>query len=212
MEFEEHPLTKRLAGLIVAGGEGKRLGGQKPLQAFGGGVLLDAVIARLCPQVDVLALNVPMVHAAIYRARYGTALPLLLDPFEQSCGPLGGVLAGLEWLEEIPGYDWLVTFPCDTPFLPEDLVAQLVAQARVGVPAMARAGEQTHGLCALWPPGISAILRNGIADGTLRSMTSALDALGGRFCDIVCHEHAFFNVNTPEDLARASEIAQALDL
>ena len=201
---------QRPAGLIIAGGEGKRLGGQKPLQIFGRSVLLDAVIARVRPQVDMLALDVPPAEVAIYRAHYGTSLPLLFDPFVSRCGPLGGVVAGLEWLEGMPAREWLATFPCDTPFLPEDLVAQLVAHSRPGIPVMARVGERTQGLCALWPAGLGASLRKGIANGTLRSMRSALDALGGQLCDIACHKDAFFNINTPEDLVEATVIAKTI--
>lgn len=193
----------RVAGVIVAGGKGRRLGGHKPLQTFGDGLLLDAVIARVRPQLAALALNVPPEEADLYRVRYGSALPRLFDPFDAKYGPLGGVLAGLEWAEAGPAFDWLATFPCDTPFLPDDLVSQLLAASRPGAPVMARVGEHTHGLCALWPAGSSPQLRGGIASGALRSMRSALEALAGNWCDIACDEDAFLNINTPEDLARA---------
>jgi molybdopterin-guanine dinucleotide biosynthesis protein A len=197
---------QRLAGLIIAGGEAMRLGGQKPLLPFGQGSLLDAVIARVRPQVAALALNVRPAEAELYRKRYG--MELLYDPFEPSVGPLGGIMAGLEWLETMPAFSWLATFPCDTPFLPEDLAAQLLACSGSGVPVMARSAGRAQGLCALWPAGSSPRLHAGIADGTLRRMTDALEALDGRFCDIACNEDAFLNVNTPEDLARAKLLAE----
>lgn len=198
---------RRVAGIIVAGGEGRRLGGQKPLQGFGQGVLLDAVIDRVGPQVAALALNVPPAEAVLYRARY--PLPLLFDPFDSQCGPLGGVLAGLEWLAGGNDFDWLATFPCDTPFLPRDLVSQFLAASRPDAPVMARAGDRTHGLCALWPISSGSQLRAGIASGALCSMTSALDAFGGAFCDIACAEDAFLNINTPETLALARALANS---
>lgn len=198
---------RRVAGIIVAGGEGTRLGGQKPLQAFGQGVLLDAVIARVRAQVDALALNIPPAQAGLYRARY--ALPLLFDPFDSQCGPLGGIVAGLEWLEASQAFDWLASFPCDTPFLPNDLVSQLLADSRPGAPAMAMVGECTHGLCALWPAGAGMRLRAGIANGALRSMTSALEALHGGYCEIACEDNAFMNINTPEDLAQAKAMTNS---
>jgi molybdopterin-guanine dinucleotide biosynthesis protein A len=139
-------------------------------------------------------------------------MELLYDPFESSIGPLGGVLAGLAWLESMPAFAWLATFPCDTPFLPADLVAQLLSRSQSGTPVMARAAGQAQGLCALWPAGSGPRLRAGIANGTLRRMTDPLEALGGNFCDIVCSDDAFLNVNTPEDLARASLLAKENDL
>ena len=77
---------------------------------------------------------------------------------------------------------------------------------------MARAAGQAQGLCALWPAGSGSRLRAGIADRTFRRMTDPLEALGGNFCDIVCSDDAFLNVNTPEDLARASLLAKENDL
>ncbi len=192
--------------MIVAGGEGKRLGGGKPLLPFGRGVLLDAVIAKVGPQVETLALNVPKVAAQTYRERYGSKLTLLFDPIEKAIGPLNGILAGLEWLERSKRANWLASFPCDTPFLPSDLVAQLYAAGGGPVPVAADDNARVHGLCAIWPVACARELRIGLEQGRLRSVMSAVDALGGRTCRIDCGPDAFFNVNTPTDLASAEGI------
>src|ERR1700723_2202755 len=108
----------QIAGVIIAGGKGVRLGGGKPARAFGRSTLLDAVIARARPQVDALALNVRAAESERYRDR---GLELFTDSEEGDIGPLAGILAGLEWAER-RGAIWLATFPADTPFLPRDLV------------------------------------------------------------------------------------------
>lgn len=195
-----------IAGVIVAGGAGRRMGATKALLPFANGTLLDAVIARVRPQVGALALNVRAVDRAVYRGRIGAEIPLLADPIEPSVGPLGGVLAGLEWLATTNAAGWLATFPCDTPFLPLDLVAQLHGAARMRAPVAARDSERTHALCALWPAECVNALRSGIESGRLRSMMSAVEALDGHTRNIVCGLNAFFNINTPEDLAAAEEI------
>jgi molybdopterin-guanine dinucleotide biosynthesis protein A len=73
----------------------------------------------------------------------------------------------------------------------------------------ARHAGRLHGVCAVWPVGCLARLRDGVAQGRLRSLRSAFDHLGGTICDIDGGTDAFFNVNTPEELARAEILAKA---
>jgi molybdopterin-guanine dinucleotide biosynthesis protein A len=189
----------RIAGVIIAGGKGARLGGNKPLRAFGQSTLLDAVIARARPQVDELALNVSAVELERYRDR---SLELLTDSEDGDIGPLAGILAGLEWAER-RGAIWLATFPADTPFLPRDLVSRLLAS---GNAAAAHDGKRLHGLCAIWPVRARAELLRAVREEGIRSLHGAMTHLGGRECVISGDVHAFFNVNTPEDLAAAERI------
>jgi len=196
-----------VAGIIVAGGAGSRAGGRKPLLEFAGGTLLEAVIARVRGQVGSLALNVPVSEAERYRERCAADIAFVFEAHAR--GPLGGVIAGLEWLSGTGSAQWLASFPADTPFLPRDLVAQLCAASRVEAPAVAADRLRVHALCGLWPLSGLARLRTGFEAGQLRSMMSAVEALGGRVCHVACDEHAFFNVNTQEDLARAEFMARA---
>lgn len=193
----------QIAGIIIAGGQGARLGGDKPLRAFGRSTLLDAVIARVRPQVDELALNVSVASRERYRDR---GLELVCDAEEGDIGPLAGVLAGLAWAEQ-RGAAWLATFPADTPFLPRELVKLLLAP---GGAAAAYDGERLHGLCALWPILARAVLVRAVREEGVRSLGQALACVGGRECVIDCGAHAFFNVNTPQDLAAAEHILAAM--
>ena len=172
------------------------MGAAKPLLRFQGGTLIDAVIARAHPQVARLAIDVHRDEEKAYRARYGDAV--LADLFDERLGPLCGVVTGLAWLEA----DWLAIFPCDTPFLPLDLVAQL-ARSAGSHPVVARHGDRTHGVCGLWPKSCLTRLKAGVESGALRSMRSALEAFEAVECEIAAADNAFFNVNTPDDLARA---------
>ncbi len=119
-------------------------------------------------------------------------------------GRWAGVIAGLEWARGTAS--WLATFPCDTPFLPRDLVAQLMREAG-DAPVAARHGGRLHGVCAVWPVSCLERLRAGVERGRLRSLHGALDRLGGTACDVAGGPDAFFNINTPDDLARAEALA-----
>lgn len=192
-----------IVGVIIAGGKGTRLGGDKPLRAFGRATLLDAVIQRVKPQVDALALNVSGRASARYR---DFGLELITDGEEGEVGPLAGVLSGLRWAERQRA-EWLATFPADTPFLPRDLVDRLRALSRDTHPVAARDESGLHGLCAIWPTAARARLSNAVCNDNVRSLREALTRLGGEECAFEHQANAFFNVNTPEDLATAERLA-----
>lgn len=110
----------RICGLVLAGGRGLRMGGvDKGLVELNGRPLVAHVIARLRPQVDALLINVDPA-----RARYADfGYPLVPDRIAGYAGPLAGLDAGLQATDA----PLLVTAPCDSPFLPLDLVARLAA-------------------------------------------------------------------------------------
>ena len=180
---------------------------EKALLPFSAGTLLDAVIERVHPQVDALALKVRQEAAHHYQAWADQGMPLLPDSLPGGIGPLAGVVAGLEWAAEL-GSNWLATFPADTPFLPLTLVAALAAQARSDAvaPIVALDGERTQSLCALGPIACRMRLRSGVEKGEFRSVKRALLSLGAVLCPMPDAGHAFLNINTPEDLRMAEAL------
>jgi molybdopterin-guanine dinucleotide biosynthesis protein A len=205
MEARTTGVMEKPAGLILAGGAASRIGGEKAMLPFGNATLLNAVIARVRPQLSALALSVRKDDAARYAAHCGN-IPLVFDGVIEDAGPLAGIVAGLEWLANRDDGRWLATFPCDTPFLPRDLVGQLTACAH-DAPVFARDAERLHGVCALWPLACLDRLRTGVQTGKLRSLQSALSELSGETCLIAAPSHAFFNINTQEDLREAERLA-----
>jgi molybdopterin-guanine dinucleotide biosynthesis protein A len=189
---------KQPLGVILAGGRATRMGGgDKGLLALGDRALMDHVIERLEPQVDGLVINANGDPARFSRFD----LPVIADSIDGSAGPLAGVLAGLDWAASM-GADCIVTAAADTPFFPCDLVPQLQLAATPD-PRRGTARQPTFGL---WPVALRDDLRSALAGG-LRKVVIWTEAHGGReavfpFDDV----NSFFNVNTPEDLAKAQEI------
>lgn len=193
----------RVAGVILAGGQATRMGGgDKCLLRLSEGLsLLDTILARLEPQVLCLALNANGDPGRF--AGYG--LPVLPDSIADA-GPLAGVLAGMEWARA-QGCDALVTVAGDTPFFPTDLVARLVA-GRGAHPVALAATDRAHPVFALWDVALAAMLAQALAGGMRRVGAFAADQGAARVvfpvtgaCD------PFFNINTPDDLALAQDIA-----
>jgi len=198
---------KQPLGVILAGGQATRMGGgDKGLLRLGGQSLLDHVINRLAPQVSELALN-----ANGDPARFATlGLPVLADSVAGFAGPLAGVLAGLDWAAE-QGAESIVTAAADTPFFPCDLVPQLLLRAEGMVHPLVLAatpdekrGTARHPTFGLWPVALREDLRAALNDG-LRKVVLWTEKHEGREA-VFPQEQAFFNVNTPDDLAKAEEM------
>jgi molybdopterin-guanine dinucleotide biosynthesis protein A len=187
-------------------------GGDKCLLDLEGKPLLRHAIDRLGPQVAGLVLNANGNPDRF--ADFG--LPVVADSIEGFAGPLAGVLAGLDYAAG-HGFERIVTAAADTPFLPDDLVDRLLAAAAdSGTPmAMAATPDPEHSMSrhptfALWPVSLREDLRQALTDG-VRKVIAWTDRHG---CASVTFATApidpFFNVNTPDDLARAKQMLREL--
>lgn len=192
----------RINGLILAGGEGRRMGGaDKALLILNGRTLLDHAVARLGPQLGALALS-----ANGDPARFaGFSGPVLADETSERYGPMAGVLAGLDWAAEV-GADALVTVSVDTPFLPTDMAARLAA-ANAGGLAVAESGGRLHPTCALWPVQLRPALRAALEAGE-RRIGQWVETQGAVRVRFAGEPDPFININTPGDLAWAEAAAR----
>ena len=195
---------KQPLGVILAGGQATRMGGgDKGLRLLGGQSLLARVEARLAPQVADIALN-----ANGDPARFADmGMPVIADSLDGFNGPLAGVLAGLD-RAAAQGAETIVTAAADTPFFPCDLVPQLLLASEgmthplvLAATPDATRGRARHPTFGLWPVALRDDLRAAL-DGGLRKVVMWTQQHDGREA-LFPQEAAFFNVNTPEDLAQA---------
>ncbi|MDO8606594.1 MAG: molybdenum cofactor guanylyltransferase MobA [Phaeospirillum sp.] len=192
-----------IAGVILAGGLSRRMGGgDKSLIAVEGQSLLDRTIERLSPQVGPMILNANGDPARLA----GFTLPVVPDVIEGYAGPLVGVLTGLEWLQDHSmGVEWMVSVAADTPLFPQDLVERL-HQAVVDEGAdigIACTGSRTHPVFALWPTRLASQLRAAVAEEGIRKIEAWTDRYKVARVDWPAKPvDPFFNVNTPEDVVR----------
>jgi molybdopterin-guanine dinucleotide biosynthesis protein A len=197
----------QIAGIILAGGQSRRMGGgDKCLRPLGPKPILAHIIARARPQVTALALN-----ANGDPARFaGFGLPVIPDVVEGFAGPLAGVLTGLEWAQtNAPHCRWLASFASDAPFLPTDLVARLLSAAQKDGADLARAtsGGQEHPVFGLWRVDLADALRKAVVEDEMRKVD--LWTARYRLVDVefaTSPVDPFFNVNRPEDLAEAERL------
>ncbi len=183
-----------VTGLVLAGGQGSRMGGvDKGLQPFRGRPMVAHVIERLSPQVGEIIINANR-NVEAYRA-FGHQV--VLDAIAGFAGPLAGFERGLDYAAG----ELVMTVPCDSPFLPIDLVTRLRAaleQADAQL-AVAKTGDQAHPVFSLMRRTVHASLREFLGSGQRKidRWYGALAVVEVLFDD---QPDAFMNINTRAEL------------
>ena len=195
-----------IIGLVLAGGQSRRMGGvEKALLKLNGETLIARAVGRARPQVSELIINANGDPARF--AQFG--LPVIADRVGGFQGPLAGVLAGLDWLRDNrPAAKWLATFACDCPFFPLHLVERLVAAAeRENIPvAIASNKERNHPVFAVWQADLPVTSESVLNNQNSRKMDDFVARFPNTNVLFQWRPDPFFNVNTPQDLERAEQI------
>jgi molybdopterin-guanine dinucleotide biosynthesis protein A len=183
-----------VTGLILAGGKGSRMGGvDKGLQVFRGRRLVDYVYERLAPQVGGIIINANQNHDD-YRS-FGVRV--VSDAIGGFAGPLAGFHAGLS----VSKRPFLASVPCDSPFLPADLVERLYKRIdETGAElAVAKTGDQPHPVFSLMRRGVLDHLAEFLKGGgrKIDAWYATLNVVEVGFDD---EPEAFSNINTREEL------------
>ena len=184
-----------ISGIVLAGGKGRRMGGvDKGLIDFLGQPLVAHVLARLRPQVDEILIN---ANREIERYQ-SFGYPVIQDDIADFAGPLAGLHCGMGAAK----HSYVVTVPCDSPFLPFDLVSRLMSalmqhDADLAVAVTDNQPQPVFCLCRKsLLPNLHQYLKNG--GRKIDSWYAALETVEVPFND---NPQAFANINTPEDLS-----------
>jgi molybdopterin-guanine dinucleotide biosynthesis protein A len=187
-----------ITGIVLAGGQGRRMGNvDKGLVELDGRPLIAHVIARLAPQVATIVINANR-NAERYAA-FG--YPVVGDAIGGYAGPLAGLHAGLS----AAATEFVVTSPCDSPFLADDLVARLAAafdERPIDI-AVARTFDQPHPVFALARRSLLPHLARFLESGgrKIDAWYASLPVAEVKFDD---EADAFRNINTPAELAQSA--------
>jgi len=202
-----------ILGLLLAGGQSRRMGGgDKSLRLLGGRPLLQHVIERMRPQAAALVLNANGDPQRFV----GFGLPVVADSVPDFAGPLAGIMAGLDWAaEHRPDCPLIASVATDAPFLPRDLVSRLLAgmDAEGADLACAASGGQAHPVIGLWPVRLRSDLRRALVEEGVRKVdlwTTRHRLATVPFPNLRQEDGTeidpFFNANRPEDLDRAAAL------
>jgi len=181
-----------VTGVILSGGRGQRMGGaDKGLQPFRGRSMIEWVLDRIEPQVDEVLISANQ-NLDQYLA-FGH--PVLHDQIPGFAGPLAGLHAALNKASS----ELVVTVPCDSPFLPRDLVTRLADKLQHAQVAVARTGDQSHPVFCLCRASVAEHLAAFLAEGG-RKVDAWYASLQTIEVDFDDQPEGFRNINTLEEL------------
>lgn len=190
----------KIAAVILAGGEGSRIGGDKPMRLLGGTTLLDRAIdyaSGLSDKVAVAVRDQLVGHAGVAVIRDNPTIE----------GPLAGLVAALGFGRDEDA-DAVLTLPADMPFLPLDLADRLAEGLANNGAAIATSGGYLHPVCGLWLTATLDFVPEYLASGR-RSLRGLAETVGYVAVDWPADpEDPFFNINTSAELAQAERRVQ----
>lgn len=200
-----------VAGVVLAGGRASRLGGgDKAEIALQGVRLVDRVIDRFRPQVDMLLIN-RRAGSDSFPGKSGGGAIVVPDSVAGFPGPLAGLVAAFEYLDSHSVAAGVVAMvPCDGPFLPLDLVARLraaMAEQQVAICCI-RYGGELQPTFSLWRRSSAAAVARQFREGQ-GGFKGLMASLPTAFIDWPEEPvNPFFNVNNPDDLALARRLIE----
>tara|TARA_A100001011_G_scaffold392127_1_gene479030 strand:+ start:790 stop:1407 length:618 start_codon:yes stop_codon:yes gene_type:complete len=197
--------NKKLFGLILNGGLSRRMGSDKSKKMISNKSLISLVVERAKSQVDYLAINSK-------ERCYNKKFEIIPDCFSGNLGPLVGILSGLKWLEKnVNSFSsWLVIFPVDSPFFPENLVECFFENLGDEKIVMAKCKNKLHPVFSMWHTDNLNLLEKFLLEGGRK-----IDLFSKKIKTRVVNfpfigYDPFFNVNNLDDLSKAESIFNKL--
>lgn len=184
-----------VSAIILAGGKATRMGGvDKGLILFHQQPLITHVIQHIAPQVDEIAINANR-NLGTYQA---LGYPVLTDGILDYAGPLAGIHAGFKWAKS----EYLLTAPCDTPVIPDNLAKTLMSalQQSTADIAIAASNGKDYPVICLCRTCILQSLEAYLNQGG-RKVSSWQQQLSHVYVDFSGQRDVFANINSPEELA-----------
>lgn len=186
----------RIAVVILAGGEGRRIGGEKPLRLLGGQRLIDRAEALAGQWSDIVAV------AIRDPTQVGSTKYACISDLEGIEGPLAGLAAALRFAGD-SGCEAVLTIPADMPFLPSDLLQRLSQAIGDAGAAISSSGGKPHPVCGLWRVSARDKLSNYLTSGQ-RSLRGFAETIGVEQVEWPTEpDDPFLNINSLDDLANA---------
>jgi molybdenum cofactor guanylyltransferase len=189
-------------GAILAGGAGRRIGGHKATQLLAGKALVNWAAGALVSCTDLAVVGDAKAASSV-------GAIALNDPDGTPTGPLSGILAGLIWAKSLDA-EFLVTIPCDTPFLPSDCANRLLEAAKSGSAhvACARRSDGIEPLVSAWRVETTlSVLQDALSLGRHPPVHALMRALNAAFVEFSVHETT--NINTLASLLQAEAWLQS---
>ena len=196
-----------ILAVVLAGGKSKRFGEDKNTVKLGSKTLLEHVLFKITNKFEEIVI-VSSHPLEIKKTKNLTLIPDCL----YDLGPLAGVLSSMKWIKENKKlYQWIATFPSDTPFFDPSIIEEYKKKIKLKESSLffVRSNEKRHNIFGLWSIDLLETLEDDLIKNNYRKVEEWANKIGVKTIDIKIENYdPFFNINTKEDLKIAQNILE----
>ena len=195
-----------ILAVVLAGGQSKRFGEDKNQAKLGNITLLEHVLAKVTKKFEKILiisnqnLNLKMLNS----------ITIIPDCIQGNLGPLVGVLTAMKWIKKNnKQYQWIATFPSDTPFFDTSIIEKYKSRINLNESLLyfVRSNQKRHNIFGLWSVKLMDTLENDLINNNFRKVEKWADKIGVETINVKIDKFdPFFNINTKTDLKEAEKI------
>ena len=195
-----------ILAVVLAGGQSKRFGEDKNQAKLGNITLLEHVLAKVTKKFEKILivsnqnLNIKMLNS----------ITIVPDYIQGNLGPLVGVLTAMKWIKKNnKQYQWIATFPSDTPFFDTSIIEKYKSKINLNECLLyfVRSNQKRHNIFGLWSVKLMDTLENDLINNNFRKVEKWADKIGVKTINVKIDKFdPFFNINTKTDLKEAEKI------
>ena len=190
--------------VVLAGGKSKRFGKDKSQTQLGGKILIDYILSEIINDFNevIVVANNPIKHLSSDKI-------IKIEDYKKDLGPLGGILSAMKWSKKNnKKYQWIITFPSDTPFFRNEIMNSFLNKINTKESELffVKSNEKRHNIFGLWSIDLINQLEKDLENGS-RKVEKWANNIGVKTVNMSFEkEDPFFNINTKEDLKKAEQI------
>ena len=192
-----------ILGTVLAGGKSQRFGEDKSQVKLGDKLLIDYILSEIIDEFN----EVLVVSNNLINFKESEKISLIKD-FKKDLGPLGGVLTAMKWVKDNnKDYQWISTFPVDTPFFKNQILKDFLNKINIdeGKLFFIKSNNTRHNIFGLWSIDLIDKLEEDLDKGE-RKVEVWANSIGVKNINMKFeNKDPFFNINTKEDLKKAIE-------
>ena len=195
-----------ILAVVLAGGQSKRFGEDKNQAKLGNLTLLEHVLAKVTKKFEKILiisnqnLNLKMLNS----------ITIIPDCIQGNLGPLVGVLTAMKWIKKNnKQYQWIATFPSDTPFFDTSIIEKYKSKINLNESLLyfVKSNQKRHNIFGLWSVKLMDTLENDLINNNFRKVEEWADKIGVETINVKIDKFdPFFNINTKTDLKEAEKI------
>ena len=194
----------KILGVVLAGGKSQRFGQDKSQVKLKGKILIDYILSEIVDEFKEILIVANGSINFMESPKIST-----ISDFKEGLGPLGGVLSAMKWVKENDKrYNWISTFPSDTPFFTKKELKSFYESIQIKENKLffIKNNETRHNIFGLWSLELMDQLESDLLKGE-RKVEFWANSIGVSTINVECQNFdPFFNINTKEDLEKAKEI------